>query len=91
MGTAKKGMPSAFDLKDGSFGSRKFIMAIFAIIILTSLALAGMIYPAVAAILPTFVGGLLGILSLYFTGNVVNKYVTGKNLKNLSETEGADS
>lgn len=91
MGTAKQRMPNAFDLKDGSYSSRKFIMAIFAIVILTSLALAGMIYPAVAAILPTFVGGLLGILSLYFTGNVVNKYVTGKNLKNLSETEGVDS
>jgi hypothetical protein len=89
MGTAKKKLPNAFDLKDGSFGSRKFVMAIFAIILLTSIALAGIIYPAVVAILPTFVGGLLGILSLYFTGNVVNKYVTGKNLQNLTETEGA--
>lgn len=88
MGTAKKKMPNAFDLKDGSFASRKFMLTIFAIILLTIIALAGIIYPAVVAILPTFVGGLLGILSLYFTGNVVNKYVTGKNLKNLSETEG---
>lgn len=88
MGTAKKRLPNAFDLRDGSFGSRKFIMAIFSIILLTTLALTGIIYPAVAAILPTFVGGLLGILSLYFTGNVVNKYVVGKNLNGLPETEG---
>lgn len=86
MGTAKKQLPRSLDLKDGSYSSRKFILTIFTIILLTTVSLAGIIYPAVVAILPTFVGGLLGILSLYFTGNVVNKYVAGKNLQNLTET-----
>jgi hypothetical protein len=87
MGTAKKSR-GAFDLQDGSFASRKFLLTIFSIILLTIVSLAGIIYPAVAAILPTFIGGLLGILSLYFTGNLVNKVVAGKNVKSLNEPEG---
>jgi len=86
--TVAKKARGALDLQDGSFASRKFLLTVFSIILLTIVSLAGIIYPAVAAILPTFIGGLLGILSLYFTGNLMNKYVAGKNVKNLQEPEG---
>jgi len=64
----------------GSYGSRKFILTLLGLFLVTALAAMGAFFPAVPAILPTFVGGVLGVLSLYFTGNVVNKYVVGKTM-----------
>jgi hypothetical protein len=66
------------DLKDGEFLSRKFILAILSVSLLTLVTCGAVIYPAVAGVLPTFIGGLLGIVSLYFGGNITNKWVAGK-------------
>lgn len=64
----------------GSPNSRKFFLTVGCIALLTFLCLLSVFYPALSAILPVFIGGLLGILSLYFTGNIANKYVVGKVL-----------
>ena len=47
------------------------------------MALAAIVYPSIVAILPTFAGGILGVLSLYMTGNIMNKFVVGKNIQNI--------
>ena len=73
----------------GSFAGRKFILTLTGLITLVIVTFASLIYPAMAAVFPTFVGGLLGLLSLYFTGNVINKYIVGKNVQAI-ETVGAE-
>lgn len=53
--------------------SRKYKLAQLAILLITCVALLGVKYAAVSAVLPTFVGGILGVLGLYFSGNVAQK------------------
>ena len=65
--------------EDGGMVSRKFLLTVLSLLILTGIAILAANYSAVATIFPTFVGGLLGVLSVYFTGNVVTKHVVGKN------------
>jgi hypothetical protein len=64
----------------GTYLSRKFMLACFCIMLITAVSTLSIWFPGIAPILPTFVGGLLGILSLYFTGNVMNKYVVSKSI-----------
>lgn len=79
-------MPKLIDLKDGSFASRKFLLTLVCILLLSGVSLSGVLFPAIVAILPTFVGGLLGIVSLYFTGNIMNKFVVGNNIAKIGTT-----
>lgn len=68
---------------DGVYRSRKFVLTIMGLLLITLMSLTGIWYTTTAAILPTFVGGILGVLSLYMTGNVMNKYVIGKTAASL--------
>jgi hypothetical protein len=63
---------------DGSFASRKFLLTVGSLFLVTGMALLGGRYTGIAAILPTFIGGILGILSLYLTGSIASKYFVGK-------------
>ena len=53
--------------------SRKYKLAQLAILLITVVALLGVKYAAISTVLPSFVGGILGVLGLYFTGNVTQK------------------
>jgi hypothetical protein len=76
-------MSRLIDLEDGGYGSRKFLLTIIGLLLVTLVAVLSVGFPGIIAVMPTFTGGILAILSLYFTGNVMNKYVTGKQLKAL--------
>lgn len=71
------------DPNDGSFGSRKFLLTLLGLSIVTIVTVLAVKSPAVAAVLPTFVGGILGVLSLYFTGNIMTKHVIGRHQVNV--------
>ena len=58
--------------------SRKFTLAIIAMMLLTGTSIASVWSPTLSSMMPTFIGGLLGILGLYFTGNVGQKVVESK-------------
>ena len=83
-------MSKLIDLKDGSFGSRKFLLTLFCILLLTAVALGATIFPSIVAILPTFAGGLLGLVSLYFTGNLMNKHIVGNNISKFGFIDNPD-
>lgn len=61
----------------GSYDSRKFILTIVGTALITIYSVLGAFIPSMSPILPTFIGGILGVLSLYFGINVANKYVLG--------------
>lgn len=70
-------------LEDGAFKSRKFLLTILAVILITAVAVLSIWFSTIISIMPTFIGGVLGVLSLYFTGNVMSKHVTGNNIVKL--------
>ena len=70
-----------------NYGSRKFILTIVALMLVTGISTASIWYPGIQAVLPSFIGGILGILSLYFGGNVASKYVNGK----VNQMDGGDN
>lgn len=73
--------PSNFDdYMEITYKSRKFILSVVCLLLLTVLTVGSIFYPVLVGILPTFVSGVVGILSLYFTGNIANKYVMNKTL-----------
>jgi hypothetical protein len=61
-----------------NYGSRKFVLAIVSLALLTGMSGLTIWFPAIETLLPAFVSGILGINSLYFSGNIVNKFVVGK-------------
>ena len=71
----------------GLYTSRKFLLTLLGLILMVCIAIAGMFSPAIPAVMPTFTGGVLGVLSLYFAGNVTNKYVVGKTLLQPDEED----
>ena len=71
----------------GLYKSRKFILTLMGLILITLLTILSGWLPVIPTVLPTFVGGMLGILSLYFAGNVGNKYIVGKTLVSEKEDE----
>jgi hypothetical protein len=62
-----------------SKNGRKYSLALLGIFVLTFMSVLALYSGVVASILPTFIGGLLGLLGLYFSGNIANKHVTGRN------------
>lgn len=61
----------------GTYDSRKFVLTIVGTALITAYSVAAAWVPAMAGILPAFIGGLMGILGLYFGVNVANKLVMG--------------
>lgn len=68
------------DYTEITYKSRKFILSVVCLVLLTVLSVGAIFYPGLVGILPVFVSGIVGILSLYFTGNIANKYVMNKTL-----------
>ena len=60
---------------DSSFGSRKFILTLVSLVLLVGAAVLAGFVPSFVALFPTLVGGIIGIVSVYMTGNIVNKGV----------------
>jgi len=60
------------------YGSRKFLLALFSIVVMTGLTLLSVKYVMLAGVLATFIGGLIGILSVYYGGNVASSFVVNK-------------
>ena len=60
------------------FSSRKFLLTLIGLVLVTIFSLMSIWYMPIAGLLPTFIAGILGVLGLYFGGNVANKFVVGK-------------
>lgn len=75
--------PKEVDHNDGAYKSRKFVLTLLGLILLTGVSLCALKFPPVVAVLPTFTGGIIGVLSLYFTGNVMAKHVNGSTQAKL--------
>jgi len=60
---------------DGQFGSRKFVLTLVSLSLLVGAAVLAGFIPGFVSIFPTLVGGIIGIVSVYMTGNIVNKGV----------------
>lgn len=60
-------------LKDGGFKSRKLLLCVFAVLVLAGGWVACGHWRELQPNYATFVGGVLGLVGLYFTGNVTTK------------------
>ena len=88
--TSARRRNQALDKTDGGKSSRKFLLTVVTMIILCLMVVLGLFHPTVIPLFPTFVGGLLGVLGLYFSGNVANKAIIGNNIARLNEQEGEE-
>ena len=70
-----------------SYASRKFVLSIVAVVLVTLLSVLSIWFQGIQPILSTFISGVIGVLSLYFAGNVANKYVIGKQLNKEGGSE----
>lgn len=71
----------------GKLSSRKFIATVMSLVLITGVSVASIWSTAIPSILPTFIGGIMGVLSLYMTGNVANKFVVGKQQVEVETTK----
>jgi hypothetical protein len=71
----------------GPYSSRKFVLTIISICLITAVAMSSAWISVIPTILPAFIGGILGTLSLYLGGNVANKFVVGKQMVEISKTK----
>lgn len=76
----KANTTDSFQPESHDLNSRKFLLTIFCVIILIGMALGSALIESLQIVFPTFVGGILGILSLYFTGNVMHRYVSNRTM-----------
>ena len=67
------------------YTSRKFFLAIVSIVIMTIFAYLGLSSSATVSVLPILIGGILGVLSLYFAGNIVGKKMNNDGKKEVGE------
>jgi hypothetical protein len=65
------------DIDTGSYDSRKFLLTLVGTILVTGFAIGAGFLQGWREVLPTFIGGVLGVLGLYFGVNVANKAVIG--------------
>lgn len=75
------------DYKDGGAKSRKLWYAMFTSFSIFAGALVASKSDAFAAVYDTMVGGLLGALGIYLSGNVGTKWVINKQATMLSEQQ----
>ncbi len=69
---------TVIDTEDGGWLSRKFLLIIFAMLLITGGGLLSMYSPVFLELYATFIGGILGAVGLYFTSNVSHKFLAGK-------------
>lgn len=79
-------VPPGGDLEAKNFISRKFIIAICSLALLTILGAFAAKHEGIEGIYPSFVGGILGIISLYYTGNVLQHHSDNKAIVELKPT-----
>lgn len=58
--------------------SRKYKLTLYGLGLITGFSLLTLNYPALVGLFPTFIGGIIGTLGLYFTGNVSQKILLTK-------------
>lgn len=67
-------------LADGGLKSRKFILSLLCLLLLCAFVGAAAHWAGIAGLYPEFVGGILGVLSIYVTGNAAGRWATSKHL-----------
>lgn len=67
-------------LADGGLKSRKLWLSVFCLMLLTAMVCVGCHFAAVAGMFPEYVGGVLGVLTIFTGGNVVARNATAKHL-----------
>lgn len=67
-------------LSDGGLKSRKLWMSVLALVLITAMVCVGCHYGAVTGMFPEYVGGVLGVLTIFTGGNVVARNATTKHL-----------
>ena len=75
------------DPRDGGYRSRKFWVAVLALVLLAVVAVAAQRIPALVGLYPTFVGGVCGVITAYFAGNIAHKHVASKSATAPAQTE----
>jgi len=58
--------------------SRKFLLTLFSLLLISAFSLLSIKYTIIQSLLSIFISGVLGILSLYFGGNITSKWVNNK-------------
>ena len=69
------------------FRSRKFIMTLISLVLLTGMTVLTLKYPLIEKVFPTFMSGILGVLGLYLTGNEAQKALVKEPVKPPEEDE----
>lgn len=60
--------------------SRKYRLALVSLLLITASWIMSGLLPGLAQMFSELITGIMGILMLYFTGNVSNKFVVGRHL-----------
>jgi hypothetical protein len=68
--------------------SRKYKLALIALVLVTGGWIVSGTVPGLAQMFSELITGIMGILMLYFTGNVGNKFVVGKTLVEQTKAKG---
>ncbi len=68
-------------LKDGGVKSRKLWLAVGTSVAIVISGVVAAKFPTIGPLYDTMVGGLLGVLALYLSGNVATKYTLSKGVK----------
>ncbi len=68
----------ALDPKDGGYKSRKLAVVAFAAILIFVGAILAAKMVGFAPAYDTMVGGIVGLVTAFLTGNIASKWVTGK-------------
>lgn len=66
--------------EEDPFHSRKYRMGLLSLFLVTGAWVVAGLLPGLAQLFSELTTGIMGILMLYFTGNVSNKFVVGRHL-----------
>lgn len=77
-------------IRDGGIKSRKLWFSVFSITIIFVGGVLAAHWAAVAAIYSTMVGGILGVVGAYLTGNIAQKWVGTKAPMEIPGSKPAD-
>lgn len=67
-------------LSDGGTKSRKFLLAIFAMLLVSLMLLLSAQWKALDSLYSTFVGGIIGIYAIYAGANQAGKFFVSKTI-----------
>lgn len=77
-------------IRDGGIKSRKLWFSIFAIAVIFVGAILAAHWAAMISVYSTMVGGVLGVVGAYLTGNVAQKWIGVKALPDPSKSDPTD-